>query len=59
MPQRVATWSKMRGPEGGSRSALIAVAHVFSWPPARLRHLGVGVGRRKSLISSPSGHRAA
>ncbi len=29
-------WPKSRGPEIGSRSALIVVAHVFSWPPARL-----------------------
>ncbi len=49
-------WPKARGPEIGSRSALIVVAHVFSWPPARLRHVRGGVGRRRSLISSPSRH---
>ncbi len=48
-------WPKTRGPEIGSRSALIVVAHVFSWPPARLRHVRGDVGRRRSLISSPSG----
>ncbi len=47
-------WPKTRGPEIGSRSALIVVAHVFSWPPARLHHVRGGVGRRRSLISSPS-----
>ncbi len=47
-------WPKTRGLEIGSRSALIVVAHVFSWPPARLRHVRGGVGRRRSLISSPS-----
>ncbi len=52
-------WPKTRGPEIGSRSALIVVAHVFSWPPARLRHVRGGVGRRRSLISSPSGRLAA
>ncbi len=52
-------WPKTRGPESGSRSALIVVAHVFSWPPARLRHMRGGVGRRISLISSPSGRLAA
>ncbi len=51
-------WPKIRGPEIGSRSALIVVAHVFSWPPARLRHVRGGVGRR-SFISSPSGRLAA
>ncbi len=34
----------------GSRSALIVVAHVFSWPPARLRHVRGVVGRRRSLV---------
>ncbi len=48
-------WPKTRGPESASRSALNVVAHVFSWPPARLRHVRDGVGRRMSLISSPSG----
>ncbi len=28
-------WLKTRGPEIGSRSALVVVAHVFSWPPVR------------------------
>ncbi len=32
-------WPKTCGPESGSRFALIVVAHVFSWPPARLHHL--------------------
>ncbi len=50
---------KTRGPEIGSRSALVVVAHVFSWPPVRLRHMRGGVGRRRSLISSPSGRLAA
>ncbi len=27
-----------------SRSALIVVAHVFSWPPVRLRHVRGGTG---------------
>ncbi len=52
-------WPKTRGPEIGSISALIVVANVFSWPPARLRHVRGGVGRRKSLICSPSGRLAA
>ncbi len=52
-------WPKTRGPEIGSRSALVVVAHVFSWPPVRLRHVRGGVGRRRSLISSPSGRLAA
>ncbi len=52
-------WPKTSGPEIGSRSALMVVAHVFSWPPARLRHARGGVGRRTSLISSPSGRLAA
>ncbi len=52
-------WPKTRGSESGSRSALIVVAHVFSWPPASLRHVRGGVGRRRSLISSPSGRLAA
>ncbi len=47
---------KTRGPKSGSKSALIVVVHVFSWPPARLHHVRGGVGRR-SLISSPSGRR--
>ncbi len=52
-------WPKTRGPEVGSRSALTVVAHVFSWPPVRLRHVRGGVGRRRSLVSSPSGRLAA
>ncbi len=36
---------KTRGPERGSRSALIVVAHIFSWPPVRLRHVRGGVGK--------------
>ncbi len=52
-------WPKTRGPEIGSRSALIVVAHVFSWSQARLRHVRGGVGRRRSLISSLSGRLAA
>ncbi len=48
-------WPKTRG----SRSALIVVAHVFSGPPACLSHVRGGVGRRRSLISSPSGRLAA
>ncbi len=52
-------WPKTLGPEIGSRSALIVVAHVFSWSPARLRHVRGGVGRRRSLISSPSRRLAA
>ncbi len=46
---------KICSPVSGSRSALIVVAHVFSWPPARLHHMRGGVGRRRALISSPSG----
>ncbi len=45
-PDPTRTWrttkvrgEKTRGPEIGSRSALIVVAHVFSWPPARMRHV--------------------
>ncbi len=41
------------------RLALIVVAHVFNWPPARLRHVRGGVGRRRSLIRSPWGRLAA
>ncbi len=52
-------WPTTRGPDIGSRSALVVVAHVFSWPPARLRHVWGGVGRRRSLISSPSGRLVA
>ncbi len=52
-------WPKTRGPEIGSMSDLIVVAHVFSWLPARLRHVRGGVGRRRSLSSSPSGRLAA
>ncbi len=52
-------WPKTRGPEIGSRSALIVVAHVSSWPPARLRHVRGRVGRKRSLISSPPGRLAA
>ncbi len=46
-------WPETRGPKIGSRSALIVVVHVISWPPSRLRHVRGGVGRRRSLISSP------
>ncbi len=52
-------WPKTRGPKIGSRSTLIVVAHVFSWPPAGLCHVRGGVGRRRSLISPPSGRLAA
>ncbi len=52
-------WPKTRGPDIGSTSALIVVAHVFSWPLARLHHVRGGIGRRRSLISSPSGRLAA
>ncbi len=52
-------WPKTRGPEIGSRSALVVVPHVFSWSPVRLRHVRGGVGRRRSLIRSPSGRLAA
>ncbi len=52
-------WPKTCGPEIGSKSVLFVVAHVFSWPPARRRHVGGGVGRRMPLISSPSEHLAA
>ncbi len=38
-------WPMTRGPERSSRSALIVVAHAFSWPPVRLR----GLGRRGSV----------
>ncbi len=51
-------WPKTRCPKIGSRSALIVVALIFSWPPACLRHVRDGVGRRRSLISSPSGRLA-
>ncbi len=49
-------WPKTRR---GSRPALIVDAHAFSWPPAHLRHVRGGVGRRRFLISSPSGRLAA
>ncbi len=49
---------KTRGPEIGSKSALIVVTHIFSWPPARLRRVGGGVGSRRPF-SSPSGRLAA
>ncbi len=52
-------WPKTRGPESGSRSALIVVAHDLSWPPSRLHHVRGGVGRRRSLISSPPRRLAA
>ncbi len=52
-------WPKTRSPEIGSRSALIVVTHVFSWTPAHLRHVRGGVGRRSSLINSPSGRLGA
>ncbi len=52
-------WPKTRGTEIVSRLALIVVAHVFSWPPARLRHVRGRVGRRRSLASSPSWRLAA
>ncbi len=52
-------WPKTRSPESGSRPALIVVAHVFSWPPARLLHVRGSVGRPWSLISSHSGRLAA
>ncbi len=48
-----------RGPERDSRSTLIVVDHVFSWPPVRLHHVRCGVGRRRSLVSSLSGRLAA
>ncbi len=44
---------KARGPERGSRSALIVVAGVFSWLPVCSRHVRGGLGRSRSLISSP------
>ncbi len=53
------SWPKIRGPEIGSRSAFIMVAHVFSWPPTQLHHVQGGVGRRRHLLSSPSGRFAA
>ncbi len=43
-----------RGPEIGSRSSLVVVAHVFSWPSTLLRQVRGGVGRRRSLASSPT-----
>ncbi len=43
----------------GSRCVFIMVAHVFSWPQIRLRHGRDGLGRRWSLINSPSGRLAA
>ncbi len=43
-------WPKTRGPEIGSRSAFIVVAHVFSWPPVRLRPMRDGVGRRSAHL---------
>ncbi len=48
-------WPKARGPARGSRSALIVVAHAFSWLPVRLGNMRGGVVRSRSLISSPSG----
>ncbi len=52
-------WPRTHGPEIGFRSALTVVAHVISWPLARLRHVRGGVGRRRSLVSSSSGRLAA
>ncbi len=54
--RRSCAWPKARGPE---RDSLIVIAHAFSWPPVRLRHVRSGVGRSISLISSPSGRLAA
>ncbi len=48
------TWPKTRGPESGSRLALIVVAHVLTWPPARLRYVRGAMEWRRSLISSLS-----
>ncbi len=45
---------KTRGLKSGSRSALIVVAHILSWPSARLRHVRGGVSRRRSLITNHS-----
>ncbi len=42
---------KIRGSERSTRSSLIAVVHVVSWPPACLHH--DGVGKQIFLISSP------
>ncbi len=42
-------WPKTRGPGRGSWSALIVVAHAFSWPPVRLRNVRGGLGRRGSV----------
>ncbi len=47
-------WPETCGPKSGSRSALIVGAHAFSWPPVHLRYVRSGVGRSRSLISSPS-----
>ncbi len=53
-------WPKTRGPiQIVSRSALIVVSHVFSWPIASLLHVRGGVGRKRSLISLHSGRLAA
>ncbi len=43
------------GPERGSRSALIVVAHVFSWPQVGLRHVrgGVAVNSFKQVMHPP------
>ncbi len=48
-------WPKTSGPERGLRSALIVVAHIFSWPPVRLHHVRGGVSRR-FLISPQCYH---
>ncbi len=37
----------------------VVVAHVFRWTPVRRPHVRGGVGRRRSLISLPSGRLAA
>ncbi len=39
-------WPKIRSPEIGSKSAWFVVAHVFSWLPARLRHVRGVMGRK-------------
>ncbi len=44
----------------GSRSAMIVVAHVFSWPPVRLRHVldqfSIRASHRMTKPAEPSLH---
>ncbi len=45
-PCLLRVWPKNCGPERDTKSALIVIAHVFSWPPVRLRQVRSGVDRK-------------